>query len=185
MNDLDLIRASRQGDRSAFEALARLWARPIYAFLLPHVRDVQLAEDLTQETLLRAWKSIRTLADASKFKGWLFAIAQRQMIDDSRSRRLPFRTVELDARPARPASLDPRQDEVLDALTRLPESYRTALSLRFLSGLSPTQIQERLGISNGSLRGILHRGLQMLRDELDLSSQTDKPHEARHDTRQP
>ena len=182
MNELELIRRSQQGDRSAFEALARLWARPVYACLLPQVRDVQRAEDLVQETLLRAWKSLKRLDDPSKFPGWILTIAQRLAIDESRSQRLPLRQVELDAQPDRSSSLDPRQEEMLDALNRLPERYRTALSLRFLSGLSPMQIEQRLGITNGALRGLLHRGLQMLRDELDIAqheTEIDKPYEAR------
>jgi RNA polymerase sigma-70 factor (ECF subfamily) len=170
VNEPDLIRRSKQGDRAAFESLLRLWARPIYAWLLPHVKDVHRAEDLTQETLLRAWKSISALDDPATFKGWIFAIAGAVMIDgarfDSRSRRSRLRTEPLREDTTEAPPIDTKQEEILHALAQLPAAYREALSLRFLSGLAPAEIEKRLGISNGSLRGLLHRGLRMLREEL-------------------
>ena len=172
LNEDDLIRKSQQGDKASFESLLRLWARPIYAWLLPHVKDVHRAEDMTQETLLRAWKSIKSLDDPAKFKGWIFSIAQRTLIDqtrfDSRKRRSRLRTEygETDTISSTDAT-DPRQEVVLEALNRLPTAYRDVLSQRFLSGLSPGEIEQRLNITNGSFRGLLHRGLKMLRDELE------------------
>ncbi len=184
MNEADLIRASQQGDRRAFEALLRLWARPIYAWLLPHVRDVHRAEDLTQEALLRAWKSIGTLDEPAKFKGWFFSIAQAVLIDSARfnnrkkrdDRRLRHRD-EINSQPVEPET-ESRRDELLTALTRLPETYREALSLRFLSGLPLGDIERRLRITNGALRGLLHRGLRMMREEL-LTSEAKE--EAEHE----
>lgn len=184
MGEPDLIRRSQQGDRAAFEALFRSWVRPLYAYLLPQVRDVQLAEDLAQETLFRAWKSIRSLDDPAKFKGWLFAIAHRALLDSARSnartKRLRLTSLQSEPPSRDVASPTPEQEALLDALSRLPESYRAALSLRFLSGLSHEQIEARLGVTNGSLRGLLHRGLAMLRDELDVKQTTTDPN---HETR--
>lgn len=177
-NDVALVRRAREGDRSAFEELVRRTSRLIYARLYLDTSDPHLAEDLLQETLLRAYRSLRTLWDPAGFRPWLLAIAQNVLTDSARHNARQKR-----AEPARsdtPLSLVPgpenapdaniqreeTRQKVLSVLRSLPEEYRLPLTLRYVGGADYETISIQLGLTNGSLRGLLHRGLKMLRERL-------------------
>ena len=68
--------------------------------------------------------------------------------------------------PAETADAHEQQQRVLDRLATLPEQYQQVLALRFLAGAEYAEIEKQLALTNGSLRGLLHRGLEMLREEL-------------------
>jgi RNA polymerase sigma-70 factor (ECF subfamily) len=183
-SDTALVLRARNGDRAAFEELVRRTSRLVFARLYLETGNVHRAEDLLQETLLLAYRSLRKLADPAGFRPWLLAIAHNAAIDaarrDSRRKRPPASAGNGDLSSV--ASVAPRPDEtahreearqqVLAALRTLPEEYRMPLALRYLAGCDYDAIGEQLGLTNGSLRGFLHRGLKMLRErlppELDL-----------------
>lgn len=184
--DEALVAKSRRRDRAAFAELVRRTARLIYSRQFLAVRDRQLAEDLTQETFLVAWRSIDQVTDAAGFRPWLFTVARTVALDAHRARSRRKRSAPLmsdDAAPmAAAASLTPEQSadrreqcqRALDALAMLPAEYREPLSLRYLAGADYQTIGRQLGLSNGSLRGLLGRGMtrlrQMLRADADSSS---------------
>jgi RNA polymerase sigma-70 factor (ECF subfamily) len=186
--DETLVVRSLAGDRAAFEELVRRTARGVYARLYVQVGDAHRAEDLIQETYLRAWKSIGSLSDPKAFRPWLYAIAGRALLDagkhESRKKRGRGATQSagdsLDAIPSAAAdvgdSLD-RNDErrvALEALRELPEEYRQVLTLRYLAGADYDTIAKQLAISNGSLRGLLNRGMKLLRAKLEPQMNTDE-----------
>lgn len=177
--DLALVRDAQKGSRTAFEELVRRTSRLLYARLYLETGDAHLAEDLVQESFLAAFRSLPTLKDTQTFRSWLLTIADRTLIDarrrDARKKRStppPASSESLD----RVAGRDPAPEAcaqekemqalVLDALRSLPEEYRLPLSLRYLAGADYATIQTQLGLSNGSLRGLLHRGMSLLRERL-------------------
>jgi len=175
-----LVLRSQVGDRRAFEELIRRTARLVYAKLYLETADAHQADDLSQETFLIAWRSIGQLHERSGFRPWLFSIARTVLIDsmrrDSRKKRggmtardvAEFPRLVADARsdPAHAAGASEERERVLELLRTLPAEYREPLMLRYIAGADYEEIGKQLGLSNGSLRGLLHRGMNRLREEL-------------------
>jgi RNA polymerase sigma-70 factor (ECF subfamily) len=181
--DEALVRKAQAGDRTAFEELVRRTSRLLFARLFLETGDTHRAEDLVQETWLRAYRSIKHLSNPATLRSWLLAIAQNMVTDQARAetrqkRSAPPRV----ALPRRPGTLDNQPDPgpapveeaeraelrsgVLAVLRSLPEEYRLPLTLRYIAGADYETIEVQLGLSNGSLRGLLHRGLKLLRARL-------------------
>jgi len=173
-----LVRDARNGDRAAFEELVRRTSQLLFARLYLETGDPYRAEDLMQETLLLAFRSVKNLQNANGFRPWLLKIAQNVAIDAARrdlrhKRATPLSdSANLDAATdnARSAGDQAAQEElrqrVLAVLRSLPEDYRLPLTLRYITGADYETICMQLGLTNGSLRGLLHRGLKMLREKL-------------------
>ena len=178
--DTELVLRARRGDRPAFEQLVRNVGRLLYAHLYLKTRgDAELARDLTQETLLLAWKRLAELNDPTKFRPWLLTIASFVAIDSARhGARQKRRSGDLETADALDDVSDPQpspfvqaerneeRQRVLEALDQLPEEYRLPLSLRYLTGAEYDEIGKQLALSNGSLRGLLFRGTKLLRRRL-------------------
>jgi RNA polymerase sigma-70 factor (ECF subfamily) len=168
-----LVRSAQGGDRAAFEELVRRTSRLVFARLYLETGDVHASEDLLQETLLTAFRTLRQLTEPAKFRSWLLRIAQNQAIDVARHGLRQKRTAsEPEARPAAPGPAEQAEQEelrqvVLAVLRSLPEEYRLPLTLRYLAGADYETIQLQMGLTNGSLRGLLHRGIKLLRTELE------------------
>lgn len=168
-----LARQARDGSREAFEELVRRTSRMVYARLYLDTGDAHVAEDLVQETYLRAFRAIRHLTDPRGFRAWLMTIRQTTLIDNYRRdgalrRSPPPKAGEgaLENAPApegEPAGQPELRDKVRSILQSLPEEYRLPLTLRYIDGADYDTIQMQLGLSPGSLRGLLYRGLQLLR----------------------
>ena len=172
-----LVTRSQAGDRTAFEQLVRRTARLVFARLYLDTGRPQIAEDLSQETYLIAWRSIRQVTDPSGFRTWLLSIARTASIDAARHESRKKRSgTRLDAavlgtipdRAPPPPEVMEREEsrrKVLDLLRDLPEDYRLPLMLRYLHGSDYASIGRELGLTNGSLRGLLNRGMTMLREK--------------------
>jgi RNA polymerase sigma-70 factor (ECF subfamily) len=170
-----LVAKARGGDHPAFEELVRRTARMLFARIYLETGDTHQAEDLVQETLLRAYKSLDRLQDVREFRPWLLKIAQNVAIDAARTasrkkRSAPsLRVAQMDGLPADAA--DPHEavdreevrQQVLSVLRSMPEEYRLPLTLRYIGGADYETICTQLGLTNGSLRGLLHRGLRLMR----------------------
>ena len=89
--DTALVVRARDGDRAAFEELVRRTSRLVFARLYLDTGSVPRAEDLLQETLLLAYRSLRRLADPTGFRAWLLAIAHNVLIDHARARSAALR----------------------------------------------------------------------------------------------
>jgi RNA polymerase sigma-70 factor, ECF subfamily len=172
-----LVERAQRGDHAAFEELVRRSSRLIYARILLDTGDAHQAEDLLQETLLTAFRTIGQLTEPARFRSWLLKIAQNIAIDaarrDARKKRTPEPAVlklRQDAMeekgPEEQLEQDELRDRLLAILRDLPAEYRLPLTLRYLVGADYDTIQLQMGLSNGSLRGLLHRGMKMLRAEM-------------------
>jgi RNA polymerase sigma-70 factor (ECF subfamily) len=180
MNETESALAVRaqNGDRAAFEELVRRCSRLVFTRLYVETGSVHQAEDLLQETFLLAYRSLHRLAEPARFRPWLLTITHNVLIDaarrDARKKRTsPAATdspvnaaADSGASPDEAAHQEEARQRVLAALRSLPEEYRMPLALRYLTGADYDAIGEQLGLTNGSLRGFLHRGLKMLRDRL-------------------
>ena len=177
-SDAALVVRAREGDRAAFEELIRRTSRLVFARLYLDTARVDRAEDLLQDTFLLAYRALPRLADPAGFRAWLLAIAHNVLIDDARRAARQKRTVPGAAdvplwlvpstglSPPETAQREELRDRVLEVLRSLPEEYRLPLTLRYIGGADYTEIGEQLGLTNGSLRGLLHRGLKLLRERL-------------------
>jgi RNA polymerase sigma-70 factor (ECF subfamily) len=176
-SDAALVVRTRNGDRAAFETLVRRTSRLVYARLYLDAAHPDRVEDLLQETFLLAFRSLGRLTDPAGFRPWLLTIAHNVLIDDARrsarQKRTPPATETYLAQvptsappPDQLAELAELRQRVLSVLRALPDEYQMPLSLRYITGADHDTICEQLGLTNGSLRGLLHRGLKLLRDRL-------------------
>jgi len=166
--DASLVAAARRGDRAAFGALYRRHARFVQAVLLARVPP-DLVADLLQDVFLVAMERLRALRDDGAFAPWLATIARRRAADWRRRRRdtVPLEDVmqvEESGEGDRADTMDARA--AVEAIRALPEAYRETLMLRFLAGLTGPEIAARTGLTHGSVRVNLHRGVAMLRERL-------------------
>ncbi len=158
---------ARRGDRVAFEALYRHFAPSVSAVLIAHV-GTTLAQDLVQEVFLTALRTIDTLEQPGRVGAWLCSIARNRARDVLRS---PARDTgalaesEL-AAPERDPAAAQEAEEILAVVRGLPEAYRETLCLRLVEGLSGPEIAERTGLTHGSVRVNLCRGMKLLRERL-------------------
>src|SRR5271154_327380 len=165
-----MVMAALAGDDEAFETVIRTYSRRVYVVAYAIVQDVSEAEDIVQETFLKAHHQRGKLCEPEKFPAWLLT-ATRNAARDRLRRRRPqadpdaFDTI-ADHRAATPGSAmekEEHQAHLRRALATLPEEHRTALTLRYLEGLDYRAIETAMGLSNGALRGILGRALGTLR----------------------
>jgi RNA polymerase sigma-70 factor (ECF subfamily) len=165
-----IYRAAVQGDREAFEMVIRSVSRNLFAIAYGILQSREEAEDVVQDTFVKAWKSRWRLRDLAKLPAWLATIARHRARDLARKRRpepLPenfesSEMVEFEGA-GQKADLD---GEVRSALAQLPELHRVALTLRYFEELDYGTIEQTLGLTNGALRGILGRALGLMRKRL-------------------
>src|SRR4051812_44769166 len=165
--DRDVYRAAIHGDRDAFEMIIRAQSRMLFAIAYGVLQNRTEAEDVVQDTFIKAWKSRWRVRDPEKFPAWLATIARNLARNSTRNRR----TVPLaDDFAETPAPIPPDKrvtsEQVEAALAALPETHRVAITLRYFEELDYATIERTLGLRNGALRGILGRALQTMRKRL-------------------
>lgn len=168
----DLLSSRAQnGDREAFGELYRRYLAPILRFVSFRVASKEDAEDLVGLVFCRAWKALPRYRERELgFRAWLYRIARNAVIDYYRTSR---RQVSLDSERALSISSHDDSDtslsvyEMREALGQLPEEQQTVLILRFVEGLSHTEVSQALGKSEGACRMIQLRALQALAREMD------------------
>ena len=171
-DDEELVRRARKGDREAFGELVGRYQRPLMAKALRYTRQLEDADDLVQETFLRAWDKLGSFRDESRFGGWLFRILGNLAADRGRkSGREVGGGDELAA--AQPSELrgpDERllQQEVVarvhETLKTIPEGRKKEVFLmRFVEGLPIHEIADKLGVHSGTVKVHLFRLTRDLR----------------------
>ena len=169
----DTFRAAIHGDRDAFEMIIRTQSRALFAIAYGILQNREEAEDVVQDTLIKAWKTRWRVRDPEKFPAWLGTIARRRAHDVVRRRKsVPFPPDA--AEPVDNQSEDEALalkekamgEQVRAALATLPELQRAALTLRYFEEMDYAAIERTLGLTNGALRGILGRAMETLRRRL-------------------
>jgi RNA polymerase sigma-70 factor (ECF subfamily) len=164
-----LVDRARRGDHEAFSVLAGAAVDRLYAIARLILRDTDLAEDATQDALIRAWRDLPTLRDADRFDAWLYRLVVRSCADIGRRRRrwraeLTVLSIE-PAQSDRAAELADR-DQLERGLRRLGEAQRTVLILHFYVGLSLSEAADVLDIPVGTAKSRLHYAIDALRAAL-------------------
>jgi RNA polymerase sigma-70 factor, ECF subfamily len=159
--------AAIHGDREAFEMIIRTHSRMLFAIAYGILQNREEAEDVVQDSLVKAWKTRWRVRDPKKFPAWLATIARHKGRDVFRKRR----TLPLSEQVTEPIEPEPANTSALDrklhsALAALPELHRAALTLRYFEEMDYRTIENSLGLTNGALRGILGRALTSLRKQL-------------------
>jgi RNA polymerase sigma-70 factor (ECF subfamily) len=174
--DPQTLREARRGDERAFGVIVRQYESPLFKFILRSLHDHALAEELTQDILLRAYKGLPRFKGAS-FTTWLFEIAKNRLIDEVRSSRRRVRVVPLEA--ADDAQADdgpPGNHEPLDALWAaiggLTLELRMPLLLREIAGLRYAEIAATLRLPVSTVRWRIFVARQQLVDALASSEGT-------------
>lgn len=157
------------------------WREPIYRYVRRIVRDASVAEDLTQETFLRAHDKASSLADPARLGPWLYRIATNVCYDHFRKASRPDSPQSLDAQDHAGeqaiAADQPRLDQVMEQqemsacvqqyFAHLPDAYRAVLLLHDVEGLTNPEIAEMLAISLATVKIRLHRARSKLRAALN------------------
>jgi len=164
--DARLVRAARQGDEAAFASLYDRYARMIHGVLLARASRADV-EDLLQDVFLSAWNRLDGLRDPAAFGGWLATIARNRATD---FHRRAVDSVELPDDLTAPETTSSHAEAlgVLEIIRALPVAYRETLVLRLVEGLTGPEIAERTGLTPASVRVNLHRGMKLLREQLEL-----------------
>ena len=167
LSDAELVLAARRGDVPAFEQLYARHAPLVRSILLGRLAAAD-ADDALQEVFMTALTKLQSLREPAAFVGWVARIARNRAED---LRRGAAETMQLDrdyaARSTQQESAEAAR--ALAAIRELPEAYRQTLMLRFVEGMTGPEIAARTGLTHGSVRVNLHRGMQLLRSALDRS----------------
>ena len=167
-----LVAAARRGDEAAFTELYRRYADRVYRFCLFRVRRPADAEDLMQQTFLRAIEALPRYEERGlPFGAWLFRIARNVVIDHERTRRAALDLDELVHAGAEPATEDGMggladRAALLGAIARLTPDQREVLAYRFFADLSARETGRLMGRGEATVRGLQARALAALRREL-------------------
>jgi RNA polymerase sigma-70 factor (ECF subfamily) len=177
--DAILVCAARDGDRAAFGRLYERYARMVHGVLLAKV-PIGDVDDLVQDVFLKALRRLSTLREVGSFGGWLAAIA-RNLANDYHRRSVPEDPFADDApdndlgRGRTRAEHEGPAAAILDAIRGLPDVYRETLILRLVEGLTGPEIAARTGMTHGSVRVNLHRGMEQLRAILSRNPKSHGP----------
>ena len=155
--------------RQRFDSLVTVFHQDMYRFAAWLSRDKAIAEDVVQEALLRAWKSLDSLRDDAAAKHWLLTIVRRENARYFERRRLE--TVDIDNLTASQAALlaeTPNEeiDDLREAIFELDDDYREPLVLQVLMGYSTSEIAEMMGLKQGAVLTRLHRARHKLMDSV-------------------
>jgi RNA polymerase sigma-70 factor (ECF subfamily) len=158
-----LVRSAQSGDGDAFAELYQRFTRMVHGVVLARIARTEV-DDVVQDVFVTAYERLETLREPAAFPGWLAAIARHRATDHAR-RLVPLQP--LDHAPVAARIHDRVQAlAVLDAIRSLPEAYSETLVLRLVEGMTGAEIAERTGLTPGSVRVNLHRGMKLLREKL-------------------
>jgi RNA polymerase sigma-70 factor (ECF subfamily) len=181
-NDSELINRAKNGDSKAYEGLLKKYRNSVYNLVYRMVRDLEEAEDLTQEAFIKAFNSLASFNEEYAFSTWLYKIATNNCIDFFRKRKL--QTFSLDKpiqykdseiqheipdpelNPEKSILARERSRMIQKAIKALPEKYYTAIILRHNEEKSYEEIAEILNLPLGTVKARIFRAREMLNKEL-------------------
>jgi len=165
-----LVQRACAGDARAFERLYREHAGRVYGLCLRMTRDVQLAEDCTQDTFINAWRALAQFETRSSLATWLHRIAVNVSLA-KRRKSTPVEPLPQDEEGATGEwALETPVEvrEIESAIGELPDGARDALVLHALYGYSHGEAAQMLGIAEGTCKAQLHRARKLLRARLGV-----------------
>ncbi|UCF19247.1 MAG: sigma-70 family RNA polymerase sigma factor [Gemmatimonadota bacterium] len=186
LEDKELVTRALEGDESAYREILERFRRPVFSLIYRMIGDREQAEDLAQESFVKAFNNLDSYNPSYRFSSWLFKIANNHAIDHLRRARLS--TVSIHGSPHAVDSEreeetrivleapdeSPEQEmlavqlggEIERAIARLRPDYRTAVILRHIENRPYEEIAEIMGVPIGTVKTFLHRARAELRDAL-------------------
>ena len=181
-DDVELIQRVLEGDDNAFSVLVRKYQKQVHALAWRKIGDFHIAEEITQDTFLKAYKKLATLEKPQRFASWLYVIAANRCSSWLRKKRLwtqPLKELEetdnehvqtgaysryVVAENER-TTAEAQRDVVKKLLAKLQESERTVITLHYFGEMTCKEISEFLGVSVGAIKSRLRRARHRLKQE--------------------
>ena len=181
--DLALVRRAKRGDYGAFDLLVLKYQSRTIGLAMKFVQDIQLAEDISQEAFIKAYKSLKSFREESAFYTWLYRITANTAKNYLTSRKRRKEYLETDILPFDDENFEifdiPGGDSpedilaatnlkqvILESLSNLPQDIRTAISLREFEGLTYQEISEVTGCPIGTVRSRIFRGREEIQEKI-------------------
>jgi RNA polymerase sigma-70 factor, ECF subfamily len=184
----NMVAQVKKGDQEAFEGIVDLFKDKIYRHCYRMVGNGHEAEDLAQETFLRAYRNISKYNNEFKFSTWIFRIATNLCIDRLRKKKPDYY---LDAEvpgtdgatmysqlssdeplPEQIVTENERWHELQEEIMKLPEKYRTAIVLKYVEDLSLEEISQIMDIPVPTVKTRIHRGREALKKVFQMVVKT-------------
>ena len=171
-SDSELIKRTLEGDENAFGFLVDKYKGAVHALAYRKIGDFHIAEDITQDTFLKAYQKLSMLKHYARFPSWLYVIAARCCISWFRENQHPTQsldqvdTAQIEALAQTRYANDRLRKEVRDALDSLPEGDRTVLTLHYLGGMTYEEISRFIGTSTSAIKNRLYRARHHLKEEV-------------------
>jgi RNA polymerase sigma-70 factor, ECF subfamily len=164
---LDAVAGAKQGDPDAIRFLYLRYADNVYGYVCSIVRDEHEAEDVTQLIFAKLLTALpRYEPRVVPFSAWILRVAHNASIDHVRARRsIPFAEVRSPETEDHNLAVE-RGHDLRAAIATLPDEQRDVIILRFIYGLTPSEIADRTGRTHDAVHGLQHRGRRALRAEL-------------------
>lgn len=166
-------------DPNAFGEIYDHYVRQIYRFIFFKVSRVEVAEDLTSDTFLKAWQYLKEKREVSSLQALLYSVARSVVIDHYRSTAVERMTISINdddstlqvsdeksAQLIRDVEAGVDIHHIIETLRKLKDEYREVIVMKYLDGLSTSEIGQSLGKSAGSVRVLIHRALKVLTEHL-------------------
>ena len=180
--DLVLVRRLKRGDYKAFDLLLLKYQSRVVGLALKFVKDLQIAEDIAQESFLKAYKSINSFREESAFYTWIYRItvntSKNYLTSKNRKKELSESDINKledsedifdipgGSSPEEILSANNLREVIMESLTNLPEDIRTAISLREFEGLTYEEISEVLNCPIGTVRSRIFRGREIMQERI-------------------
>ena len=185
-DDAKLIQRVLDGDDTAFSALVKKHQKPVHALAWRKTGDFHVAEEITQDTFLKAYQNLSTLKEPQKFAGWLYVIAANYCKMWRRKKRLSTQSLEdTDSAELEKATysgyviaenerttVEAQREVVKKLLAKLQESDRIVITLYYLGEMTYEEISEFLGVSVSTIKSRLYRARQRLKKEEPMIRET-------------
>ena len=181
-SDVQLIHRILSGDDEAFSILVQRYQKSVHALVWRKIGDFHIAEEITQDTFLRVYKSLATLKNPNLFAGWLYVIANRLCINWSEKNRptmqsledIPIEEIEASSytyylSEQREVEVSEHHCEIVQKLLqKLPESERTVVTLYYLGEMTAKEIAKFLGVSVNTIKSRIRRARERLQNQEEL-----------------
>ena len=166
----ELVVDAQNGDNEAFGSIYDAFLTDIYRFIYYKVQNQGVAEDLTEDTFLKAWKKLDSYKkEKHPFSSWLYRIALNTVIDYTRKEHVHFEEIEVFLKDEKMDTKEQTEQyynkKILESvLSKLPEAQKEVVILRYINELDYSEISEIVGKSEQAIRTLVSRGLQKLKD---------------------
>lgn len=178
-NDTELIQRTLDGDQTAFTELVEKYQKGIHALAWRKIGDFHIAQEITQDTFLRAYERLKTLKDHGSFPGWVYVIASHLCTEWHRKKKRPVQSLEttdvgeIDQVAHSQYMAEKRDNDTVETLRevvqkllqKLPESERTVMTLHYLGEMTCETISKMLGVSPNTVKSRLNRARNRLKKE--------------------